>query len=235
MADGPSAPAFDEVAAAIKAHPDWLTRLFDHHPRLLDTIAPGERHGDGVVDLQNRLIQRYRDEIAMLKGCTDDLIQTSRSNATSQQRVFDAALALIEAPDLDALTRTMTEDLPMILEIDCVRIGFEPAGPEFASLYGADIMILRPGFVDELLGAGTVRLEADADPHADLFGPDTPSIRSTALARMLPQGAELPPGIFALGARDPQLFHPSQATDLLAFLARVAQRCVRRATRAALP
>jgi uncharacterized protein YigA (DUF484 family) len=60
-----------------------------------------------------------------------------------------------------------------------------------------------------------------------VFGSAASLVRSAALLRLRP-GRSVPAGLIALGARSPDFFHPRQGTELITFLARVAERCIHR-------
>ena len=54
---------------------------------MLDALAPPARwSGDGVVDMQQYLINRNRSEMDELRDCAQDVIETSRSNMSTQTR-----------------------------------------------------------------------------------------------------------------------------------------------------
>ena len=58
-----------------------------------------------------------------------------------------------------------------------------------------------------------------------LFGEQAPFVRSMALARLqLPNG----PGLLGFGSGDPEGFTPDMGPELVAFVARVAERLARR-------
>ena len=59
-----------------------------------------------------------------------------------------------------------------------------------------------------------------------VFGGATGLVRSSALLR-LRFGSRAPVGILALGSRRDEMFHPGQGTELLCFLGRVLELCVR--------
>lgn len=72
-----------------------------------------------------------------------------------------------------------------------------------------------------------VVLRALAEAPAELYGSAAGSVRSEAVLRL-----DLGPGrlgaLLAFGSFDAGRFHPEQGTDLLAFLAGVFERCLRR-------
>jgi hypothetical protein len=143
-----------------------------------------------------------------------------------QSRTHDAVLALLAAGDIQGLVETVTDELPVLLDVDMAVIGFEPAVS--LELSCADIAGLDDGEVDRLVGVGRdVALIRDMTDDAAVFAGGAGLVRSAAYARLRP-GGPAPTGLLALGLRREGAFHPGQGTELLRFLARVVERCVRR-------
>ena len=67
--------------------------------------------------------------------------------------------------------------------------------------------------------------ELPGDPA--LFGDGAGLVQSSAVVRLSP-GGPCPEGVMALGSRNGRTFHAGQATELIAFLARVVERSVLR-------
>ncbi|MDS4073000.1 MAG: DUF484 family protein, partial [Defluviicoccus sp.] len=87
---------------------------------------------------------------------------------------------------------------------------------------------LAPGDVDRLIGEGNeVLLYRQFDDDCPLFDPAAKAVRSAALARLEP-GAPGISGVLALGAHREDTFHPRQGTELLEFVARVTELCLKR-------
>jgi len=211
------------VANYLRRHPDFFARNADV---LKDMAAPARWSGDDVVDLQRYMVENLRGELDGLRTCTQEVIETSRTNLASQSRTHAAVLSLLAATDLDQLGRVVVDDLPLLLDVDIVVLGFEPGqrGP----LVAVEIRGLPAGGTDRLIGAGKdVTLCHEITDDGALFGSASTLVRSGAMARLRP-GADLPQGVLALGSRSETAFHPGQGTELLTFLAWVTERCVQR-------
>ena len=211
-----------EVRDYLSRHPDFLTR----NPELLEALStPSRWSGDGVVDMQQFMLERLRGEVDSLRGCAQDVIETSRTNMSTQTRVHAAVLAMLAATDFDRLLRTINEDLPLLLDVDVVAICFETGGangvaePEMAS---PPIRRLETGRVDGILGPDRdVALFSEMNDDGAIFGGASGLVRSAALSRLRP-GPTTPDGLLALGSRG-NAFHPGQGTDLITFLGRVIE------------
>lgn len=217
----------EQVAAFLRQHPDFLMR---HSDVLLALTVPARfEEASGVVDLQAFVIQRQRDEMARIKGAAEHLIHTSRSNMSTQSRTHQGALLLLQADSLEALAQIVTDDLPGLLDVDSVTLRIEESSKAIPALAVPGIGRVGKGVVDKVLGGAdrdcALAQEVPGDPA--LFGEAAALVKSSAVVRVAP-GGKCPPGLLSLGSRHGRTFYSGQGTELLGFLARVLQYCVRR-------
>jgi uncharacterized protein YigA (DUF484 family) len=217
-------PTAAQVAAYLRRHPDYLVR----HPDVLDGLKPPvKQRGDGVVDLQHFMVERLRTEIQRLRSEQDDLVAVSRDNLSTQGRVHKAVLALLGAPSFEHLIEVVTTDFAVLLDVDVVSLCIEGSDGPLPRVGMGGVHLLEPGTVDRLLGPKrAVMLRADADPEESVFGGAATLVRSDALVR-LAVGSTTPAGLLAFGTRHPGFFNGNQGTELLTFLARVLEHCIR--------
>lgn len=210
----------DQVDAYLRRHPDFLA----NHPDLLDVLTPPARErGNGVVDLQQFMVERLRNELAEVTELRDDLVATGRSNLAIQSRVHEAILALLRAASFEEFVETITTDLAVILDLDVVTIGVEQAseGASWKPISG--VYCLKAGSIDTLLGRnGNMLLRKDIAGDPAIFDGAAGLVRSDALIR-LAIGAGAPPALLALGSRQSGAFHAGQGTELLSFLSHVLE------------
>ncbi|SUS07172.1 conserved hypothetical protein [uncultured Defluviicoccus sp.] len=213
----------EQVAGFLRDHPDFFSLC----PDLVEEISPPVRwSGESVVDLQRYMVETLRGELAGLRDCAQSVIETSRVNMATQLRTHAAVLALIAAEDIDHLVRVVTGDLPIFLDVDAAALGLE-AGEALPQDCTA-LARLAPGDVARLIGEGNeVLLYRQFDDDCPLFDPAGKAVRSAALARLEP-GAPGVSGVLALGAHREDTFHPRQGTELLEFVARVTELCLKR-------
>lgn len=213
-----------QVEEFLESHPDFFVAKED----LLSRMTPPRRwKGDGVVDLQKTMLDHLRGEMEDLRNGARDLIETSRSNMSSQSRVHDAVLALMVAEDLDAGLRTINDEWPLVLGVDVVTIGFEASARGRGVPPTRGIRPFGAGTVDKLIGPDQkVALIDTPKDDGSVFGEGAGLVHSAALAR-IGAGGKIPTGLLALGARD-SAFQPGQGTELIGFLARITETCVRR-------
>lgn len=225
----PARPTVDldptDVVAFLRRHPDFLyTR-----PDLAASLRPPPRDlGRGVVDLQHFLLERLRVDLARLKLNQRKLIATSRNNLTSQGRVHEAVLALLAADSFEHLISVIVDELTLILDIDAIGLCLETGeqSPTQLVVGNSSVQILPAGLIDELLEGQEVQLRSDVTGDTRLFAGGAGLVRSDALVR-LRFSPDSPPGLLALGARRPGIYHPGQGTELIGFLAKVIELSVR--------
>jgi len=214
----------EAVARYLRENPDFFVR----NEALLRRMTPPRRWtGDGVVDIQKYMLDSLRGEMESLRTDAREVIETTRSNMSSQARTHAAVLALIRAADFDELTRIIGYDLPLLLDVDVATVGFEPGNGVPAVPTVSHVRRLRAGAIEAVFGNGNgVVLLDSVDDDGTVFGAAAGLVRSAALAR-LGSGKVTPPGILALGSRG-DAFHPGQGTELVGFLARVVEACILR-------
>ena len=213
-----------QVAEYLRQHPEFLVR----HPDLLDIqIVPGRRKAEGVVDLQQFMVERLRRDVQRLKADQDDLLTNSRDNLSTQDRIHKAALELLGAKSIAHFIEIIATDLAMLLDVDAVALCLETVDGKTAKLHVDGLQLLPAGTVDRVLGlerAALLRDDTVGDP--EIFAAGAGLVRSDALIR-LKIGDGMPPGLIAFGTRHPGYFDPGQGTDLLHFLARIIEHCIR--------
>ena len=213
----PDSPSLTErqVVAYLRDHPD----LLPCHPDLI-AVLPSRWQGETVVDFQSFMISRLREEVDSLRDCAAELLYTTRSNMSTQDRTHQAVLACMEAHDFAALCQVVHEELPDVLTVDVVRLCLE-------SSIAAPCVPLPDGWSERFFGGRESMLRDATEGDPVVFGDAAGAIRSDALVRLRP-GPDLPNGILALGSCELETFHATQGTELLLFLARVVALCVRR-------
>ncbi len=212
-----------QVVDYLKRHPTFLL----HHPEVLDgQMPPTREQGEGVVDLQQFMVERLRRDLTRLRGLQDELVANSRDNLSTQDRIHRAILALLDAESFEQMIEIVTTDLAVLLDVDVAALCVEATtgGPP-RSVDG--VQVLPAGWVDKVLGPDQeVLLRDDCEGDETIFGPASGLVRSDALIR-LSVGRSAPPSLLVFGTRHPGYFNAGQGTELLSFLARVLEHCLR--------
>jgi uncharacterized protein YigA (DUF484 family) len=214
-----------EVLAYLSAHPDFLVR----HPEALDKLqVPGGHPAKGIVDMRSFMIERLRAKTRQLERVNGEIVTVSRANLAGQSRVHAAALALLEATTFETLIQAVTTDLAVLLGVDIVVLAVESDGDgPLPGRLVAGVQMIPRGEADRLLGPGRdVVLTSSMPEPRPIFGPAADLVKSEALLRLHPS-SNTPTGIIAIGSRTEGTFDPGQGTELLAFLARVVELCIR--------
>ncbi len=231
MEEPSSSITADETVSFLENNPDFFS---DRQELLSKMLVPSRWSGDGVVDMQRFLADRRLKEIDDLRGCAQEVIETSRSNMSVQTRTHAAVLALLKGTSISQLLSTISDDLPMLLDVDFIVLGFEPPGIETGLPMSADVEILdlNEGDVDRVLGQDKdTALLRDIDKSLicaeSLFGAASGLVRSAGFARLYSVEG-VPLGLMGLGTRT-QTFSPGQGTEMISFLARALEICLYRA------
>jgi uncharacterized protein YigA (DUF484 family) len=201
--------------------------FFLKHPDLLEELdTPGNEHGGGVVDFQQVLLNRLKADKNDAQRVQRELIETARANMSNYTRIQTAILVLLEAESFEEFISVMTEDFPVLLDVDTVNLVIESTSKEIPFINQSGIRFARQGTVEKLLGQGDALLQGNINGTEDIFGPGAGLVKSQALLR-LEISHSTPAGIIAFGSRDPEAFGPDQAIDQIGFLAQVVERCFR--------
>jgi hypothetical protein len=218
MAKAPKEPDDATVLAYLKANPDF----FNAHPDAL----PGAPQGKGVVDFQQRMLEKLKSDKSNAQRLQRELIENVRANMNNQSRIQTAVLVIMEAGSFEAFVESVVQDLPVLLDVDTVNLIIESTSKEIPFINQAGIRFAKPGTVQKWLSSGDALLQNNINGHEDLFGPGAGLVKSQALVR-LEISKDTPAGIIAFGSRDPEAFQPNQAVDQIGFLAQVIERCFR--------
>lgn len=213
-----------DVADYLRCNPDFFKT---HADIISEMVAPERWTGDGVVDLQRFMLDRRTSEIDELRNCAQEVIETSRSNMSTQTRTHAAVLAAVTANSFEHLVQILADDWPFLLDVDVVTIGFEPSHVPDPRLLDGDIRPLDAGDVDAFVGIDRdICLYGDICDDGTLFGSGAGLVQSAAVARLRPSVAS-PVGVLALGSRG-DVFHPGQGSELIGFLVRVLETLIHR-------
>jgi len=227
----------EDIGAALEAmDPEAIARYLERHPEffrqrpeLLAGMEPPDRYGseNAVVDFQRFQIDRRNDELDELRNCAQEVIETSRTNMTVQTRTHAAVVAMMHTREFEQLARIVVDDLPLMLDVDVVSLGFEPSATPMPSMVSSNVRTLPADTVDIIVGGEQdVTLYKDFMDDGTVFGSAASLVQSAACARVRP-GVRLPVGLLALGSRG-LVFQPGQGTELISFLARVVEACMMR-------
>ncbi len=200
-------------------------------------IAANERAmGSNVIDLRGIAMERLESRLDRLEETHRTVIAAAYENLAGTNQVHRAVLQLLDALTFEDFLKSLNEKVAPTLRVDSVRLVLESVQAETAAAlkrFGEAVHVAEAGFVADYLAAGRnmptkAVVLRQVLPQSDvLYGEKAGFIRSEALMR-LDFGAGRLPGMLVLGAEDPHQFKPNHGTDLLAFLAGVFERAMRR-------
>ncbi|MCB1563587.1 MAG: DUF484 family protein [Alphaproteobacteria bacterium] len=211
----------DDVLAFLRDNPDFLNAN-------LEALLPEKkrpRRGE-VADFQGYMIERLRADKSKAVETTREIIENSRANMNTQQRIYAAVLRLLEARSFNDFIHTLTMDLSSLLNVDITSLVVESDGADIPHIQMQGIRMIPAGTVDGWMGDKLAILESHIGGHEAIYGGGATLVRSQILLR-LSIAEEAPAAILAFGSRDPEMFGDGQATDQVLFLAGVIERAMR--------
>ena len=213
-----------EISAYLRENPDFLIRHADIVQHLTPPLV--RRGGGNISDLQYYMIERLQAEMGRLRCEQQELLVASRANLNNQNRIHAAALFLLDAQSFEQLIQVITTDLAVLLNLDVACLIVESGTRDLPRNETAGVRVVKAGSIDGWLGRHEMVLAGNLYGDPTIFGGAAGVVRSEALIR-LHISTESPPGMLAFGSRDPEMVHQGQSTELLSFLARVVERCIR--------
>lgn len=224
----------DAVRAKIIASPDVI---LDDKDVMRALVAANDKSlGENIVDMRGIAMDRLESRLDRLEETHRSVIAAAYENVAGTNQVHRAILKMLEARDLRSFLSDLNADVAETLRVDAIRLVLEHEQDDLDALPGnaeRGIIVKAAGYVDAYVTQGRggvsrqVTLRHIERGDDDLFGAQADQIGSEACLK-LDLGAGCLPGLLVLGAKDPEMFGPLQATDLLVFFTGVVERIMRR-------
>lgn len=179
-----------------------------------------------LIDFESSGVASLRRRVAEVEEANQDLIAFARGHSGAVTAIHEAAVAAIDAEDLDHLVHVVTQVWPDTLGLDAVALALF-LGERAIRVDASGLQeVERRLVMGAMEGVSGVVLRGVERGHP-LFGPASGLIRAEALIR-LDGPAPLPTGVLMLGQRRPQGFETRHGSELLVFLGRVVSRMMAR-------
>ena len=202
--------------------------------RALIAANDGAR-GSNVIDLRAVAMQRLSVRIERLEETHRAVIAAAYDNLAGMNMIHRAVLRMLDADDFDTFLRDLAGPVADALRVEAARLIVEIGpGPAVAGIERLSdrLGLAETNYCSLYAGTGsrgeprqvTLRNIETGDPR--VHGPAAKEIRSEACLLLQPGPGRA--AMLVLGAADPGQFAPGQATDLLSFLASVAERALGR-------
>jgi uncharacterized protein YigA (DUF484 family) len=207
-------PADEEIAAWLRAHPDF----FQRNPELLASLRLPHASG-GAVSLIERQIEVLREKNHAADARLAELVGIARANEALSAKIHQFTRRLVRAATrreiLTQIERGFREEFDTTQTVLLLfNAGSDTADLRFVRPVAANDQNLA-GF-ENLLSTGKPRCGQIRDSQRDfIFGPDSGSVGSVAL---VPLAGDAPMGLLVLGSLNRERFHPGMSTDFLALL-----------------
>ncbi len=165
------ASASESVRRYLLDHPEF----FDQNTDLLRALTPVQQFPDSeVIDLQQFVVGRLRNDVSKLQTAQGQIIDASRANLRAQSEVHEAVLAILAADSFERMINTITSDLADLLRLDVVSLCVEAANNDPLGRVGKSAVYVLPvGAVDRIMDEHAFMLRNQAPPDDAVFGPAT--------------------------------------------------------------
>ncbi len=184
----------------LRANPSFLAA----RPELYRVLVPPQRvHGEVLADHMTAMVRIERAHAAAQQERAERVLYAGRAASGLAERVHEAVLALIAAPDV---ADCVTQELPHLLGVDAASLCCETFRPRWTSL--------PPGAVAALMRGRTV-LSRDRPADAVLLHAEAALLAERDVLVRLPTAE---PMLLALVSRDPAAL---PGTQYFPFLGRV--------------
>jgi uncharacterized protein YigA (DUF484 family) len=175
----------DRVAQYLRAHPEFLAE----RPELYRVLTPPQRvHGETLADHMAAMVRIERAHAAAQEDRATTVLAAGRAAAGLAERVHEAVLALIAAPDI---FECVANELPHLLGVDAAALCCETFRPGWRSL--------PPGAI-AMLTNGRALVCRDRPSDAVLLHAEAALLAERDVLVRLPGPA---PALLALVSRDP--------------------------------
>lgn len=214
----------NDIIAWLRDNPNFL----QHYPEACDLLSPPRQHksGKGVVDFQQYMVERLRQDREVIIEEAREIVETSRANMSNQTRIHNAVLMLLDARTFEDFVNTVVMDIASLLDIDIVSLIVEAQGDTIPHINLQGVRAVSAGTINLLMQDKKIVLETGGKGLDDLYGGGASLVKSQLLLRLnIAEGA--PFALLAFGSRDPEMFQPGQGTELSLFLGHVIERCFR--------
>jgi uncharacterized protein YigA (DUF484 family) len=192
-----------QIADFLRGHPSFLAE----RPELYRTLTPPQRvHGENMADHMAAMVRAERAHAAAMQERAAKVLQAGRVASGIAERVHEAVLSVIRAPDP---ADWVTDVLPALLGLDAAALCCEGFRPRWRSL--------PPGAVGRLLGGKPVVFR-DRPADAVVLHAEAALLAERDVLVRLPGPA---PALLALVSRDAGTLPGLQGTQAFAFLGRV--------------
>lgn len=172
-----------------------------------------------LIQFEECALARLRERLGLVEEANQDLIAFARGHSGAVASIHAAALAVVEAPSLDALLRVVAREWPAILGVDSSALALSVGKSGFRA-HWAGIDRVEPAFVDRML-AGAAALEVRSVAHGHpLFGSRAGAIRAEAVIR-IGTPTRCPFGLIVLGQEAELEVGSGHGSELLLFLGQI--------------
>lgn len=180
-----------------------------------------------MIQFEERAVARLRERLGAAEEAKEDLIAFARGHSDAVASIHLAALAAVEADNVEALLAAIVGQWPVMLGVDAVAVALVVGDQGFRADC-AGIERVEAAFVGRMLaGLPPVEVRTVQSGHALFGAPTAGRIRAEALIR-IDTPEPFPRGLIALGQQSELAADCSHGSRLLLFLGGIVGATLRR-------
>ncbi len=212
-----------EVAAYLRAHPDFLLR----HPELLETMELQHSSGS-AVSLIERQVEILRGRSQRLEDRLGNLLEAAGDNEKRATSVHRLARVLIRAPTLASAILGLQTSMREDFGIDEIFVGIVGPLLKHSNIEGLARLEMDGAIArsfDNFFRTKLIECGPLAEAQAKLLFPK--AVEAPQSAAVVPLEKDKNLGMLVLASRDPQRFQPRQGRLFLEMTAELVSAAIR--------
>lgn len=179
-----------------------------------------------IISFEERAVAALRERLGAVEQTNNDLLAFAKGHSGAVSAIHMAVLAAIEAPSLDAMFRTVTNEWPTLLGLDSVSLVLVVGADGFRA-DSQGVSRVEPRLIDQVGAEVDGVLMRNVGQGHPLFGAAARAVRSEALIRIT-NDEPLPRGLLLLGQESEQPVESPHGAMLLMFLGEALSAMIRR-------
>jgi uncharacterized protein len=217
LRNAPTTPPDEEIAAWLRANPDFFLR----NDELMEGLRLPHSSG-GAVSLIERQVELLREKLHAADGRLAELVHIARANEALAAKIHHFNRRLMRAPTRREILTQIERGFRETFDASqLVLLLFDARSDQSGVRFVRAVAPSDPNLAgfDSLLKSGRPRCGQVRDSQREyLFGTDSGEIGSLAL---VPLVGDVPLGLLVLGSHDRDRFHPGMSTEFLAQLGEI--------------
>tara|TARA_Y100000996_G_C22322511_1_gene560951 strand:+ start:7 stop:696 length:690 start_codon:yes stop_codon:yes gene_type:complete len=110
----------EDIIFYLKNHPNFIIDNID----ILSLMLPPSKKKDSILDMQEHMILNLQKSIKKFKNINSKILKVAEENFETSSKVHKSIIEIINANDYDSMIKTITTEVPKILNIEKIALFF---------------------------------------------------------------------------------------------------------------